>query len=54
MSVENDLPGGPIGGQTLIQLRNEHLNYAMTWYTLSAVTALLWYFKYVKRRSFVR
>jgi len=25
------VPGGPIGGQTNIQLRNEHLSYILTW-----------------------
>jgi len=29
-------PGGyPIGGQTSLNLRNEHLSYAATWFTLS-------------------
>lgn len=26
------VPGGPIGGQTNVQLRNEHLSYIVTWY----------------------
>lgn len=34
--------GGPIGGQTRISLRNEHLSYIFTWYTLSASTAVMW------------
>jgi cytochrome oxidase assembly protein ShyY1 len=25
------VPGGPIGGQTNVQLRNEHLSYIATW-----------------------
>ena len=29
-------PGGfPIGGQTIVTLRNEHLSYAITWYALA-------------------
>lgn len=31
----------PIGGQTKITLRNEHLNYIITWYSLSLLTFLL-------------
>lgn len=27
--------GGPIGGQTQITIRNEHLNYIITWYSFS-------------------
>ena len=36
-------PGGPIGGQTRVVLRNEHLNYIITWFSLSAATLFLWY-----------
>ena len=25
------VPGGPIGGQTKVYLRNEHLQYIITW-----------------------
>jgi len=29
-------PGGfPLGGQTLVTLRNEHLSYVITWYALA-------------------
>ncbi|XP_017890858.1 surfeit locus protein 1 [Ceratina calcarata] len=38
----------PIGGQTKVELRNEHFNYSLTWYCLSAATAYLWYRKFVK------
>ncbi|VDM49019.1 unnamed protein product [Toxocara canis] len=30
-TYESTLPGGPIGGQTNISLRNEHFNYLITW-----------------------
>lgn len=33
----------PIGGQTRITLRNEHLSYIITWFSLSGATAFLWY-----------
>lgn len=25
------IPGGPIGGQTRVTLRNEHMQYIITW-----------------------
>lgn len=37
------LPHGPIGGQTRVNLRNEHLSYIFTWYALSACTGYMWY-----------
>ncbi|CAF1070531.1 unnamed protein product [Adineta steineri] len=41
------VPGGPIGGQTNIQLRNEHLSYIATWFSLSAFTTVMWLRKYL-------
>lgn len=35
--------GGPIGGQTTITLRNEHLSYIFTWFSLSALSSYFWY-----------
>ena len=29
--AETTVPGGPVGGQTRVSLRNEHLSYVMTW-----------------------
>lgn len=29
--VSSTVHGGPIGGQTRISLRNEHLSYIITW-----------------------
>ncbi|XP_015120257.1 surfeit locus protein 1 [Diachasma alloeum] len=40
-------PGGPIAGQTRISMRNEHMSYIITWYTLSALTAFMWYRLYI-------
>lgn len=37
---------GPIGGQTQLQIRNEHLNYAITWFSLAFFTLVMWYSKY--------
>ncbi|UJR31525.1 hypothetical protein I4U23_019014 [Adineta vaga] len=41
------VPGGPIGDQTNVQLRNEHLSYIATWFSLSALTTFMWLRKYV-------
>ncbi|VDK70756.1 unnamed protein product [Anisakis simplex] len=30
-TYESTVPGGPIGGQTNVTVRNEHLNYLITW-----------------------
>ncbi|XP_066436421.1 surfeit locus protein 1 [Eleutherodactylus coqui] len=43
------VPGGPIGGQTRTTLRNEHLQYTVTWFSLSAFTSILWYQKFIRR-----
>uniref|UniRef100_A0A8D8RZY0 SURF1-like protein n=1 Tax=Cacopsylla melanoneura TaxID=428564 RepID=A0A8D8RZY0_9HEMI len=46
--VDSDVPGGPIGGQTRITLRNEHLSYILTWLGISAGSSVLWWKKFVK------
>lgn len=43
-----DIPGGPIGGQTRVSLRNEHLSYILTWFSLSGITAFMWYVRIYK------
>lgn len=47
-AYETTVPGGPIGGQTNINVRNEHLNYLTTWFTLTLVTMLMWIHKFRK------
>ncbi|KAF7688715.1 surfeit locus protein 1 [Silurus meridionalis] len=47
--LESTIPGGPIGGQTRVTLRNEHMQYIITWYGLCAVTSYMWYAKFIKR-----
>jgi surfeit locus 1 family protein len=37
------IKGGPIAGQTAINLRNDHLSYIITWFTLSGLTSFLWW-----------
>lgn len=44
-------PGGfPIGGQTRINLPNDHLQYALTWYALAVALAVI-YVIYHRRRE---
>ncbi|KAJ8957084.1 hypothetical protein NQ318_007297 [Aromia moschata] len=45
---EFDVPDGPIGGQTRISLRNEHLSYILTWFSLCGATSYMWYKKFIK------
>ncbi|GAB4364889.1 MAG: SURF1 family protein [Kiloniellaceae bacterium] len=50
-AVASDIPGGfPIGGQTRIYLKNDHLEYAITWYSF-AVILLVIYFLFHYRRE---
>ncbi|XP_003965342.2 surfeit locus protein 1 [Takifugu rubripes] len=43
------VPGGPIGGQTRVTLRNEHMQYIVTWYGLCAATSYMWFAKFIKK-----
>jgi surfeit locus 1 family protein len=49
---ESDIPGGlPKGGQTRIDLRNQHLSYVITWYSVAltiAVIYVLWHRRQAK------
>ncbi|KAJ3604832.1 hypothetical protein NHX12_026884 [Muraenolepis orangiensis] len=42
-------PGGPIGGQTRVTLRNEHMQYIVTWYGLCTATSYMWFAKFIKK-----
>jgi surfeit locus 1 family protein len=43
-------PGGlPIGGQTFINLPNNHLQYALTWYSLAVVLAVIYLVSHRRR-----
>jgi len=46
-SKEAAMKGGPVGGQTRISLRNDHVQYMMTWWSISAITLILWFKKFV-------
>ncbi|KAK2084490.1 hypothetical protein P7K49_037523 [Saguinus oedipus] len=48
---KSTVPGGPIGGQTRVTLRNEHLQYIISWYGLSAATSYLWFKKSDKMKA---
>lgn len=43
------IEGGPVGGQTRISLRNEHLSYIFTWFSLSGLTSLMWYRMFIQK-----
>ena len=45
----SSVPEGPVGGQTVVTVRNEHFSYILTWYSLSLITAFLWYRRFVKK-----
>lgn len=48
-------PGeGPIGGQTQLTIRNEHLNYAITWFSLAVLSYIMWYTKYGNKTLFFK
>ncbi|XP_069670811.1 surfeit locus protein 1 [Periplaneta americana] len=49
-TADTTVPGGPIGGQTRISLRNEHLSYLLTWYGLSAATSYMWYRLFIAKK----
>lgn len=43
------VPHGPVGGQTRIDLRDEHVSYMITWYGLSICTLIMWVKQYIKK-----
>lgn len=45
---------GPYGGQTQLHIRNEHLNYAITWFSLAFFTLIMWYTKYGRTNFMTR
>ncbi|XP_066596086.1 surfeit locus protein 1 [Prorops nasuta] len=44
-----DPPNGPISGQTKISVRNDHLSYILTWYSLTIATSYLWHKQFIRR-----
>ncbi|XP_078038394.1 surfeit locus protein 1 [Augochlora pura] len=51
MKTDKNFPKYPIGSQTKVKLRNEHLSYIITWYSLSAATAYMWYKLIIRGKS---
>lgn len=50
-AVAAEVPGGlPIGGQTRVTLKNDHLEYAITWYSFAVILVVI-YFLYHYRRE---
>lgn len=39
-------PGQPIGGQTRLTIKNDHLSYAITWFGLAVLSFGMWFTKY--------
>ncbi|XP_076661274.1 surfeit locus protein 1 [Halictus rubicundus] len=49
MKSDKNFPKYPIGSQTNVKLRNEHLSYIITWYSLSATTGYMWYRQIIQK-----
>ncbi|KAK0088326.1 hypothetical protein PV325_012324 [Microctonus aethiopoides] len=47
--ASSEAQNGPIAGQTRITLRNEHLSYIFTWYSLSIITAWMWHRLFIRK-----
>ncbi|KAK8738640.1 hypothetical protein OTU49_003985 [Cherax quadricarinatus] len=47
LDAVDTIPGGPRGAQTRVTMRNEHLSYILTWYTLSLATSYMWYRRFI-------
>ena len=45
-----EIPGGyPLGGQTRLTLRNDHLQYAITWFSIALAGMVIWYLWHRRR-----
>jgi surfeit locus 1 family protein len=47
-------PGGPVGGTTVVDIPNSHLQYAITWYGLALVLAVMLVILVLRRRREAR
>jgi len=51
-AVASEIPGGlPIGGQTRIQLTNDHLEYAITWYSFAVILMVIYFLFHYRRED---
>lgn len=41
----------PVPGQTRVTLRNEHVSYFVTWFSLSAITTYMWHRMFIRGLS---
>lgn len=49
-AVKASIPGGyPLGGQTRLELRNDHLQYAITWFSIAIAGLVIWYLWHRRR-----
>ncbi|CAL8081549.1 unnamed protein product [Orchesella dallaii] len=39
----------PVPRQTRVTLRNEHVSYFVTWFSLSAITSMMWHRRFIRR-----
>ena len=46
--VGSTIPNGPLGGQTRVDLRDEHVSYMITWYGLCICSFALWFKRYYR------
>jgi surfeit locus 1 family protein len=53
-AAESLVPGAPTGGLTVVRFRNNHLQYALTWFTLAALLAVAAIRAYLQERSITR
>ncbi|KAJ2550571.1 surf-like protein [Coemansia sp. RSA 1933] len=53
MSIQNAKCGIPIGVPFQVDIRNNHLQYLITWYTLAAVTSAMLFYTLRKPASAV-
>lgn len=49
LDAKTTFTDGPISGQTRVTLRNEHMSYIVTWFSLSAFTSYFWWKQVLKR-----
>lgn len=38
----------PVPRQTRVTLRNEHVSYFVTWFSLSAITSFMWHRRFIR------
>jgi len=49
LTKDYSLEGGPIAGQTIVKIRNEHLQYIITWFSMAILTGHVWYKRFLRK-----